>query len=118
MWPYSLVCVGSGRKPRRLDFSQQGSNVSVQLQEKLKGERDEAIQSIRHEEQEKRQDLETKYLLIVQRLQALSPVLAEFVESYILLQREVNNFPKLIKQTVSKVKKEVGNDFVNILLDA
>ena len=70
-------------------------------------EKEQALEEARTEARNKMADLETKYLAIVQRLQVLSPVLSEFVESYILLKREVDNIPKLIKHTVSKVKKEV-----------
>ena len=80
----------------------------LQLQEKLTLEKEQAVEEARAEARERLHDLENRYAGIVERLQAIGPVLSEFVESYILLQREVKTIPKIIKQTVTKVKKEVS----------
>ena len=81
----------------------------LQLQEKLTLEKEQAVEEARAEARDLLQDLENRYAGIVERLQAIGPVLSEFVESYILLQREVKTIPKIIKQTVTKVKKEVSS---------
>ena len=72
-------------------------------------EKEQAVEEARAEARDLLQDLENRYAGIVERLQAIGPVLSEFVESYILLQREVKTIPKIIKQTVTKVKKEVSS---------
>ena len=81
----------------------------LQLQEKLTLEKEQAVEEARAEARDRLNDLENRYAGIVERLQAIGPVLSEFVESYILLQREVKTIPKIIKQTVTKVKKEVSS---------
>jgi hypothetical protein len=68
---------------------------------------EEAVQTERQTTAEKMLFLETKYNELIDQLRNIQPILSEFIESYILLQKEVTQFPKIIRKTVNSVKKEV-----------
>jgi len=78
-----------------------------QLCEGFAVDMEEAIQQERKETADKMTFLETKYTQLSVQLTCLQPVLSQFVESYILLQKEVKHFPKLIHKTVAHVTKQV-----------
>jgi len=68
---------------------------------------EEAVLHERQTTADKMADLEARYAAIVDQLTCLQPVLSQFVESYILLQKEVKRFPKMIDKTVAAVSKQV-----------
>ncbi|KAH3772055.1 hypothetical protein DPMN_173387 [Dreissena polymorpha] len=67
----------------------------------------EAVEQERRSTSERMVDLENKYGSLVRQLVSTGPVLAHFVESYILLQKEVKRLPKIIEKTVSGVTQQV-----------
>lgn len=75
---------------------------------------EEAILIERKTTAERMQTLETKFEQLVGQLRALQPILSGFVESYILLQKEVTSFPKIIRKTVNNVKKEVASAILGV----
>lgn len=82
--------------------------LCFQLKESFTVEIEEAILHERQQTADKMAFLETKYSQLVDQLTSLQPVLAQFVESYILLQKEVKHFPKMINKTVASVTKQVS----------
>ena len=78
-----------------------------QLRGKWKLETEEAVKNVRKETADKIAELESRFTAIQEKLLLLNPILSDFVESYILLQKEVKDFPKIIKKTVARTKKEV-----------
>ncbi|XP_060596293.1 kinesin-like protein KIFC3 isoform X2 [Ruditapes philippinarum] len=75
---------------------------------------EEAVQTERQTTAEKMLFLETKYSELIDQLRNIQPILSEFIESYILLQKEVTQFPKIIRKTVNSVKKEVAGAITGV----
>lgn len=78
------------------------------MQEVFSQEIEDAVNKEKQTTADRMSYLETKYSQLVQQLSTLQPVLSAFVKSYLLLQKEVKQFPKVIRKTVMNVKKEVN----------
>ena len=77
------------------------------MQELFAQEIEDAIQKEKQMTADRMAFLETQHSQLVDKLRNLQPVLSDFVDSYICLQTDVAQFPKLINKTVISVTKEV-----------
>ncbi|XP_052818548.1 kinesin-like protein KIFC3 isoform X2 [Mya arenaria] len=68
---------------------------------------EEAVNHERKTTADKMSYLETRYEQLVDQLTGIQPILSQFVESYILLQKEVKRFPKMIDKTVAGISKQM-----------
>lgn len=118
MLVFRSVCEALGSQVLKINLSQTINDLQYltsyngyfnnsQLKEGFIIELEEALEHERQKTADRMEYLESKYSQLVDQLSGLQPVLSQFVESYLLLQKEVKHFPKMINKTVATVTKQV-----------
>lgn len=78
-------------------------------QKQIQAEKDkeEAVIAAKQEMMDSYTDLQAKYEKICHKISLIEPLYSELIEAYILLEKQAKQFPKLIKDAVSQVRKQV-----------
>ncbi|KAJ8303081.1 hypothetical protein KUTeg_019477 [Tegillarca granosa] len=84
------------------------------LEEKMKQnqiqaekDKEEAVIAAKQEMMDSYTQLQVKYEKICHKISLIEPLYSELIEAYILLEKQAKQFPKLIKDAVSQVRKQM-----------
>lgn len=90
------------------------SECEVALQEAAR-DKDEAVKTMRDTMQQSMQTLKTQYEAMRQRISVLGTLYSNMTESFILLEKQAKQFPKMIRMTISDVTKQVGSFYYSLV---